>query len=126
LELRQSASGAESRTNQQPLSYLPLRVQLREHEQEVECLLDTGFDGDVVLPTESLGGDDAPDAYLPWTLADGSEVLTLSYDAIVQIGQMPAFPVVVIILGSEPIVGRGVSDRFAVTLDHGARILVEP
>jgi hypothetical protein len=33
---------------------------------------------------------------------------------------------VISVLGDEPLVGRGVTDRFAVTLDHGRRVIVAP
>jgi hypothetical protein len=34
--------------------------------------------------------------------------------------------VLVTVLGDEPIVGRGVTDRFRLVLDHGERVIVEP
>jgi hypothetical protein len=33
---------------------------------------------------------------------------------------------VVIAVGDEPLVGRGVTDEFRVILDHGRRVIVEP
>jgi hypothetical protein len=38
---------------------------------------------------------------------------------------MAPFEGVVIALGDEPLVGRGVTDRFTVILDHGRQLIVE-
>ena len=43
-----------------------------------------------------------------------------------RVGDLPAVPVEVVALGGEAIVGRGVTDRYAVLLDRGRRIVVEP
>jgi hypothetical protein len=67
-----------------------------------------------------------PDGYLPWALADGTEVLAPAYSGTVQVGRMPPIPAVVVMLGVEPPVGRGVSDHFSIVLDHGQRLVVEP
>ena len=91
----------------------------------VDALLDTGFDGDVALPQHLVAGV-LPDGYLPWVLADGSDVLAPAYEGIVQIGSTAPLAAVMIALGEEPLVGRGVSDHFRIVLDHGREIIVEP
>lgn len=106
--------------------YLPIHLWVRQRSDQVEALLDTGFDGDVALPPEAITDGDRPDGYLPWTLADGSEVLAPAYRSSAQVGTMPSFSAVIIALGEEPLVGRGVSDRFSIILDHGQRLIVEP
>jgi hypothetical protein len=45
----------------------------------------------------------------------------VTIDAIVE-----SFPVVISFLGEEALIGRAVTDRFRLTLDHGQRVIVEP
>jgi predicted aspartyl protease len=101
-------------------------LQVRQQAIDVEALLDTGFDGAVVVPDGLISSGLPPDGYLPWVLADGSQVSTPAYVGAVRVGQMGPFPVVVITLGSEPIVGCGLISRFNVVLDHGQHVIVEP
>jgi len=106
--------------------YLPLRLQVGQHTQTLEALLDTGFDGALAVPPDWIPDTEQPADYLSWTLADGSAVTAAAYVGIVEIGALPPFAVLVTALGDEPLVGRGVSDRFSVTLDHGQRVIIEP
>jgi len=106
--------------------YLPLQVDVDRRTHAVEALLDTGFDGDVALPPELIAADHPPDRYLPCQLADGSDVLPPIYRGVVRVGDMATFPIVVVALGDEPLVGPGVADRFTIILDHGQQLIVEP
>lgn len=105
--------------------YIPLRISLRNRSLNVQALLDTGFDGDVALPLGLLLNS-GPDRYTLWTLADGSEVVAPAFLGTVELGEFDALPVLVNAIGDEPLIGRGLSDRFLITLDHGRRIIVEP
>lgn len=110
--------------------YLPLTLRVRRYTTTVLALLDTDFDGDVVLPLDLLPPGLAPDAYFRWMLADGTRIQAPTYDGTVdgtvELGRFGPFEVVISVLGDEPLVGRGVTDRFAVTLDHGRRVIVAP
>ena len=53
--------------------YLPIRLLVAGRSIETKALLDTGFDGAVVIPDDFLGPDASPDIHAPWVLADGSE-----------------------------------------------------
>jgi predicted aspartyl protease len=106
--------------------YLPLRVQIGPSSQAIEALLDTGFDGALVVPPDSIPDAELPADYHSWTLAAGSTVTAAAYLGIGQIGTLPPFAVLVTALGDEPLVGRGASDRFSITLDHGQRVIIEP
>ncbi len=106
--------------------YFPLQLELGQRTEEVEALLDTGFDGDVAVPPGLLTDEEPPDTYETWTLADGSQVLAPVYLGTGRLGSLSPFPVLITALGDEPLVGRGVMDRFKVTLDHGQRVIVEP
>ena len=110
--------------------YLPihLRVHIKgvaASDFDFEALLDPGFDGGVALPTHWLAPYPLA-GYLPWGLADGSQVLTPAYRGEATIGQLPPAPMVVIALGDEPIVGPTLANRFKITLDHGHTLTVEP
>lgn len=106
--------------------YLPLSIMLRGMTYQVEALIDTGFDGDVALSEHLLASDESPDGYAGWTLADGSNVYAPIYAGSVSVGRFPTVPVSIVVLGDEPIVGRGVVDRYRVTLEYGDRVIVEP
>jgi len=97
-----------------------------EQTLDVEALVDTGFDGSVMLPPRTIDPSIRPDTRLDWTLADGSSIRTPAYLATVRIGALAPVVTVVIALGDEPLLGREVTDRFRLIFDHGQRIVVEP
>lgn len=105
--------------------YIAITVPLQQRELQFEALVDTGFDGAVVVPASSVAAE-TPQGYVPWGLADERRVLTPAFGGTVRLGDFPPFPALVIALGEEPILGRQVTDRFRVTLDHGERLTVEP
>lgn len=106
--------------------YLPLRLSVGDYSGSLEALVDTGFDGDVALPPGLLANGGSPDEYLTWALADGSEVLAAAFLGAARLGDLDPFPVLVTVLGDEPLMGRGIIDRFRVILDHGQRVVLEP
>jgi predicted aspartyl protease len=107
------------------IPWVPLGLVVRDAQLELEALLDTGFDGDLVVPEYLLRDVGAPDGYQRWMLADGSRVRSLSYLGVVRVGSLGPVPVVVSVVGSEPLVGRSLSDRFSIWLDHGRRLVIE-
>jgi predicted aspartyl protease len=68
--------------------YLPLTLRVRRYTTTVLALLDTGFDGDIVLPLDLLPAGLAPDAYFRWMLADGTRIQAPTYDGTVVMGQL--------------------------------------
>jgi predicted aspartyl protease len=105
--------------------YIPLQVQVRQRKEKIEALLDIGFDGDIAIPKGLLTNGDPPDGLLPWQLADGSRIIAPAYIGRVKIGNIASFPVVIIALGDESIVGQGVIKNLTITLDHGRKIVIE-
>ncbi len=106
--------------------YIPLEIILPRKSGRFEGLLDTGFEGEVVVP-EGFAADAGPaDEYRIIRLADGSEVLTEVHFGEVDLDALGRFPVRVVALGDECLVGLGLANRFAITLDHGRRLIVEP
>lgn len=106
--------------------YLPIHLAMRHTRDDLDAFLDTGFDGDVAVPHTSVADGDPPDGYLSCRLADGSDVLSPFYRGTIRVGALGSFSVVIVALGDEPLVGRGVSDRFKVILDHGQQVIVAP
>src|SRR3712207_4404551 len=105
--------------------YLPLTITVRNRTESLEALLDTGFDGYIVLPHGLMTNGTPPDGYLQWMLADGSTVQAPAYLGTVHLGSFGPFDAVITILGDEPIVGRSLTNHFGITLDHGHRVIVE-
>ena len=107
--------------------YLPLTVHIRKRQETIEALLDTGFDGEIVIPPHLITNGVPPGSYVRWTLADGSPVLAPAYLGIVKIGEFGnagTFATVISVLGDVPIIGRALANRFKITLDHGRRVIL--
>jgi hypothetical protein len=104
---------------------------------EVKVFLVTGFDGDVVMARGLMSSTAGPDSYLYWTLTDNSPVRAPASPGsaamgppaspgTAAMGPPASSPVLVTVLGDEPLIGRRLADRFRVTRDHGARVIIEP
>lgn len=106
--------------------FIPLEVHVRGLAIQVEALLDTGFDGAVALPSSLANELGQPTTSTIGILADGSSVRVPIYAGQVRVGATVLSPVEVMVLGDEALVGRGISDRFPIILDHGRQIVVEP
>jgi predicted aspartyl protease len=112
--------------------YLLIHVRIRQPSSsadqavDLEALVDTGFDGGVVLPTDVIDPSLTPVRHLPWSLADDTEILAPAFFGLVTIGAFPPVPTVVIPLGDEAMVGRHVTNNFRVVFDHGTEVIVEP
>ncbi len=106
--------------------YLPLTLTVHGRTATIEALLDTGFDGDVAVPLVLVGEEVAADTHLRWILADGSQAWAPAYLGTARLGNFGPFPILLTAIGNEPIVGRGLTDRFLVILDYGQRVIVEP
>lgn len=107
--------------------YLSVVVAISGHEIRVEALIDTGFDGHVIIPASLLANRaGSPQGMLRWRLGDGSEVSAPYYLGRVKLaGLDPGFPAIISILGEEPIIGRAFTNNFKLVLDHGQRVLAE-
>lgn len=116
--------------------YLPLHIKLKlnknyEIDTDTEALVDTGFSGDIVIPTNWIKNGHRADGYVTWTMADGTSTMAEIYLGIVRLVDLEEskpniIPVTITVLGNEVIVGRGIIDQFKLTLDHGRKLLLEP
>jgi predicted aspartyl protease len=114
-----------------PLS-IRVRVTSRKHiDLDTQALIDTGFSGDIVVPSTGELKQYPPDALATWTMADGSEVMApiflgtirfpqLDEDVAVMVG------VTVTILGDQALIGQSILRRYTLTLDHGKEVILEP
>lgn len=106
--------------------FIPITITIGTWTATLDALLDTGFDGDLTLPRRLASSIGAPDHYGEFIMADGAGVHRPVFLGRVEIGSIGDFPVEVAALGGDYLFGRGLSDRFSITLDHGRQIIVEP
>jgi clan AA aspartic protease len=112
--------------------YLSIRVRIRQPSQSTEqeinfsALVDTGFDGGLVIPKDLLDPSLVPIRYVPWKLADESEILAPAFLGEIEVDGLPPVTTVVTSLGAEPLLGRHVTNNFRVIFDHGKQVIVEP
>ena len=59
--------------------YLPIRVQVGQYTIDTEALLDTGFDGAIILPSALVANGVPAERYVRVVLADSSRVLAATY-----------------------------------------------
>ena len=108
--------------------FLSVRVRIRDWERETLALVDSGFEGSLVIPSSSIdSGLGNPDTSSNWSLADGSVVESPVYVGSLEINRLPAIPNIVIsLLGNDYILGQSVIDRFELNLYHGQRLTIRP
>lgn len=106
--------------------YISLRLTLGSYTRQLDALVDTGFDGDVIVPIDFPTRGLRPFQFLEAFLADRSQISVPTFAGVAQVGSVEIAPVLVLTLGDVAIVGTNVIKRFTVTLDHGQRVIVEP
>jgi predicted aspartyl protease len=75
--------------------YIPVRVQVRQRTEELEALLDTGFDDDVVVPASWRANGQPPNGHVRLELGDGSLVTAPYCNGTVELAGLGTYPVVV-------------------------------
>lgn len=105
--------------------YIRAKVTFRNRVETLEALLDTGFDGDIILPEGFIENGEMADDYNPWRMANGSVIYAPAYRGSAKIGQKKIAEVLITILGRKALIGRNVITNFKVTLDHGKQVIVE-
>ena len=106
--------------------YVPITVSLRQRASSFEALLDTGFEGDLMVPAAFAANVGPPDLLRLFVLADGSETMGGIYFGAVDLGPLGTLAVQIGALGDECMIGLRIAHRFRVTLDHGRQIVFEP
>ena len=110
--------------------YIPVTVVLTKRTETVEALLDTGFEGDLILPEGLLTNGKPPDSYLRFTLADQvTTVLAPTYLGrveVAELGDAGFYAAIISVLGTEAIIGRNLVRHFHIALDHGRQVIIRP
>lgn len=109
----------------QRFPYIQVILQVLNRSLKVEALVDTGFDGDITVPPKMVLDGKLPNGYLPWTLANGQKVNAPYFLGKIKIGKFKPLKVLITALGDEPLIGRGITDKFKVIFDHGKKVIVE-
>lgn len=105
--------------------YIRVNLSFLRRKLKTEALVDTGFDGGMILPPKMILNGEPPLGYSSWTLASGEQVNAPYFLGKVRIGKFKPVNVLITVLGDEPLIGRKVTDQFKVIFDHGKRIIVE-
>jgi predicted aspartyl protease len=121
-------------SNKYPFLPLTIHVQVSNRKKldiHTQALIDTGFSGDIVVPTTDELKQYSPDAYATWTMADGSEVMAPIFLGSIRFPQLDEdvaemVGVTVTVLGDAALIGQSVLRRFTLTLDHGRQVILEP
>jgi predicted aspartyl protease len=121
-------------SRQYPFLPLSIRVRLTKNkhfELDTQALIDTGFSGDIVIPSTKEIKKHEPDAYATWTMADGSEVLASMFLGTIRFPELDEdvaemVGVTVTALGDQALIGQSILKHFTLTLDHGKYVTLEP
>lgn len=89
--------------------YLTIRFKTPPTDMNAEAFFDSGFDGDLALPQGLIANGDPPDGHQIWRLADNSEILVSYYLGTVSLGKLGTFSAVIVTIGDEPLIGRGIT-----------------
>jgi predicted aspartyl protease len=108
--------------------YIPVDVFLNKKTETVEALLDTGFDGDLIIPESLMSNDEQPDSYVKYKLADEeTEVLAPTYLGRVEVARLGGageYAAMISVFGTEAVIGRNLARHFHITLDHGRQLII--
>ena len=110
-----------------PYPSLPIRCDIQGVTREVDAIIDTGFDGYLVVPEALIGALPEPSRRRRYRTASGEPVIVVEYDGTVELSAQPLLVEAnIIALGDEYLIGIELLNHFRVTLDHGQRVIVEP
>jgi len=104
--------------------YLPISISTVKGNFELEALLDTGYDGGVVLPPTLITNGEVSGWLVNCKLADNSIIEVPAYLGSVILGNKKLNNITVLIMGDEPIIGRSIIKYFKIILDHGRKIVL--
>jgi predicted aspartyl protease len=107
--------------------YIPVTIEIPEASITitVEALVDTGFNGEMSVPSNSVSSRTPALGYVTMRLADETDVAAPAYLGNVRIGETTLSPVTILALGNEAVVGLGITTQFRVTIDHARSITFE-
>ena len=110
-----------------PYPSIRIRFTIERTERELDALIDTGFDGHLVIPAALVPDLPRPVYRGSVQTPSGQVVGVPGYPATIELAEVPGpFQGVAIALGSEFLVGLMSINRIRLTLDHGRRVIAEP
>lgn len=104
---------------------VPIVVHLSGRTRSGDALVDTGFDGDAIVP-HRLSEGLQPARRMPYRLIDGTQGEALIFNGSVRLSNFAPVQAEIIALGDDFIIGTGILSRYEVVLDHGRRVIVNP
>src|SRR4051812_4153548 len=90
--------------------YLPIQVEVGQRSQDIEALLDTGFEGALALPPALVPQGAVIIGLSRWILADGSIAVVPAYAGTIRIGSFQPLGILISTMGDEPTMGRLVTE----------------
>jgi predicted aspartyl protease len=121
---------AQDRVTSSRFPYLSIHLYVQQKsyilESKERALLDTGFSGELIIPTSLITNGARPSAHTKVRLGNDSVVIAPVYLGYFYLGPFGPISVTAIALGNEAVLGVGVMDRFTITLDHAERLVLEP
>lgn len=109
-----------------PYPSLAIRFVAGDVAVETWAVVDTGFDGHLVVPGSFVTNLPSPEYTRRVRTASGEVVLVPVYagtiELVAQPGLIDAF---ILVLGDEYLIGLETINHFAVTFDHGLRVVVD-
>jgi len=105
--------------------YLPVKITVTENNYNLEALIDTGFNGQVILPPNIFTNGQLPPKFVTCKLADNSIVEMPIHRGTLKLGDKKLNEIIILIIGDEPIIGREVIKHFKIILEYGRKIVLE-
>ena len=106
---------------------LAIRFVARGFASEAFALVDTGFDGYLVVPNSVVSSLRGPGRVDRIRTASGEIVFVPVYRGTVELADLPGVvPALIIALGDEYLLGLAMLHHYRVIFDHGQRLIVEP
>lgn len=100
-------------------------LQYPDFEFDVDALVDTGFDGGLIVPQGLLPSR----VYSPgeqWCeFADGNRILVPFYRGFLTIGSLQPVGAIVMVLPHQALLGRAVTNHFKLTFWYGRQVVLE-
>ena len=107
-----------------PYPYLQVRCRIHDRIFNASGLVDTGFDGGLVIPASQARGLPEPPRQVIVRLGDGSITRTAEFVGAISLGNKRML-VTVMFLGSEYLIGRQIVDQLRLCFHYGRYLEIE-
>jgi hypothetical protein len=100
-------------------------LQYPDFEFDVDALVDTAFDGGLIVPRDLIPGRVHSPGQQWCEFADGIRVLVPFYQGFLTIGSLQPVAAYVMALPNQALLGRAVTDHFKLTFWYGRQGVLE-